>query len=286
MNNNDVVMNVYDAYNLYNIEKRHPILRDKVVGQLLLRHGDDYDQKLPEFDFKIPEVIKYSKFNESKYEHDVLISCFQDPVHMISVNIPYDFYAHQQFLPSTYTYDIDTKEHKFGSMDGAEFSEMLNYIATNGIKNPLFMRLNGEVLSSIDDETSMIMFIAKILKLPSIPVTIYLSNENIAKNYLIEAINDNTENRKSMYKNLGFMKNVFDPYLIIHKPTDTIDSSIANQYSVFTNDDLAVVRYRINDNIINPNEEKINKIHKEMHDKEIESINNDINNLIKDLIGE
>ena len=294
MNNSDVVMTIYDAYSLYNITKRNEVLRDKVIGQTLLRPDDSYDQTLPEYEFIVHNIVPYTKFINVKYEPEVFVPCFQDPIPMISVNIPYSFYMHQPLPHDIYNWDIDTKEHKFGSLNDIEFEKLLTEICTNGITKPLFMRMHGEVLSAVDEETNLILFIAKILKLPSIPVNIYLSNEDVGKNHLMDAVINSTENNQEIYKNIGFMKSVFEPYMIIHKENDTIISNNIDKYRVFSTDNNLVIRYlistastastlSIDQNIdVNP----IEDIHKEMHDKEIQKINSDITDIIKNLLGQ
>lgn len=288
MTNSDVVISVYDAYSLYNISKRNEILRDKIVGQLLIRHNDDYDQTLPKYEFIIPKNIKYSKFNNKKYESNVLVSCFQDPVHILSVDIPYSFYSYQPLPHNIYTFDIDKKIHRFGSLYENEFNKLLDDICINGITKPLFMRMNGEVLSSTDEETNLTLLIAKLLKLPSIPVNIYLSNEDIGKNHLIDAVMYDSNN-KSIYKNIGFMKNVFEPYMIVHKPNDQIINDNIQKYTVFSDDDNLIIRYLNSNEDIdfqNYSNSDIKYLHNKMANKEVEKINKEIDKVIKYLNGQ
>ena len=291
MNNTDVVVNVYDAYSLYDISRRNEILRDKISGQLLIRHNDDYDQTLPSFDFNIPENIKYTYFVKSKYEANVLVSCFQYPVHILSVNIPYSVYSSQPLPPSVYTWNIDTNEHRFGYMNGTDFNEMVNEIATNGIRKPIFMRLNGGVLSAVDDETNMILFIARLLHLPFIPVNIYLSNEVVGINLLIDAIVSNIKNKETLYRNITSMNNIFGSNILIHRPNDDMSKySNINQYPIFSSDEYSVVRYYDSNIpvaiINNVNDEDIVNIHKQNIARENEKINNKINDALKKLFGE
>ena len=160
MNDTDVFMTVYDSYALYDLSKRNDLLKDKITGYSISRHIGDFDegfeQSLPVYEFEIPANIKYTKFSIRKYKPNLMVSCFQDPVRMISVNLPYRFYSMQPLPPNIYNYDIDDKTHKFGSLNAEEFNQVLKDICENGITKPLFMRLNGEILSSNDEETKVI----------------------------------------------------------------------------------------------------------------------------------
>lgn len=293
MNNiNDIFMTVYDAHSLINIEKRFEILRDKIVGHTMLSNHLNGKKEIPKYEFTVPNTVTYNKFVDKKYEPNVLISCFQEPVHIISVNIPYSLYLYQPLPHNIYNWDINANEYRFGSLNEDEFNELLNNVCINGITKPLFMRMNGEVLSAVDDESNLIILIAKLLKLPYIPVNIYLSNEDIGKNYFVDAVIENTKNRQPIYKNIGAMKNIFEPYMIIHRPNEDIRSKNIDKYTVFSTDNNLSIRY-INDiNILSTlssedeDDEEINNLHKEMQNKLMESINNDINNVIKQLNGQ
>lgn len=290
MNDTDILMNVYDSYSLSGVSRRNEILKEKINKNLHVKNYPETKDELPEFDFKIPNNVKYGRFINQAYMSDVMIPCFKDPVHIVSVNIPYDTYIYQPLPISTYNWDIDNKVHVFGGYSIKEFINLFKDICINGIHKPLFMRFDGRILSSIDNETNLIIFIAKLLKLPSIPVSIYLSNEDIGINHLIKGMVYDKRGDIKITNIASINKNLF-PYIIISKEDDDIDfinlqgktQYPAYAYKIFTYNDGYVIRYLdLNNNDDNENEE-ILKQHEEMKEKEIESLSNDVNVVLENL---
>lgn len=284
MNDSDILINVYDSYSLSGISRRNEILKEKINKNLHVKTYPETKDKLPEFDFNIPKNIKYGRFVNHTYMPDVMIPCFKDPVHIVSVNIPYNTYVYQPLPISTYNWDIDNKVHIFGGYSIGEFMNLFEDICTNGIQKPLFMRLDGKILSSIDNETNLIIFIAKLLKLPSIPVSIYLTNEDIGINHLIKGMVYDKIGDITITNIASINKDLF-PYIIISKEDDDTDfinlqsktQYLPSTYRIFTYNEGYVIRYLdLKSNEDNENEE-ILKQHEEMKKKEIESLNNDIN---------
>lgn len=288
-NNKDIVTTVYDAHSACGISKRTDIMKEKISKQLPIKHHSEAYNKLPQFDFKIPKVVKYTQFIRKEYQCNVTVPCFWNRIHMLSTNIPYSYYAHQPLPVSTYNWDINKEEFVFGGYSTNEFLEILSDICTNGIQRPMFMRMNGEILSSVNDETTMILFIAKLLKLPSIPVTIYLSNDDISKNFMMDAM-IHYANSASLYKSINFMNRVFDPYIIIYKPDDDSADGIFGtgspydykKYPVFSSSDHLVVHYL--DTSVESDDSELNEIREQLKDEAESILENDVK-MIKEMIS-
>lgn len=294
MNDIDILMNVYDTHSLSGISRRNEIIKEKINKNLKIKGYPEAKEKLPEFDFKIPTKVRYGKFINNTHKSDIMIPSFKDPVHITSVNIPYSNYVYQPLPISTYNWDIDDNKHIFGGYSVEEFENLFEDICTNGIQEPLFMRLDGKILSSIDDKTNLIIFIAKVLKLPSIPVNVYLTNEDIGINHLVKGMVYDKRGNIRIPDITSINKDLF-PYIIISKEDediDFIDIQSKTQYSpyaykIFNQNEGYIIRYLDLNSIENIDNEDIMKQHELMKEKEIESLNNEINiildNINKDL---
>lgn len=292
INGLDILLNVYDAYSLYNVSRRPAILKDKVEGHLLLcnQHAE-HCHEIHDFEFNVPEIVNYAHFVEKHYEKDVMIPCFQDPVHLVSVNLPYNFYAYQPTPPNIYNWDVEKQEHLFGGMSSSDFMVLVNEVCINGITSPLFMRMNGEILSSNNLETNIILFIAKLLRLPSIPVTLYLSNEDIGKNHLVDALINYTEKRRSMFRSVSSMNHILDPYMVLNKSDQLLELTSgyqASNYRVFSSDKFVTVRYLDNENTsenLEKADDPIAADHEKLRNEASANLSTDVEKMIQSLLG-
>lgn len=289
-NNLDITMNVYDAHSLYNLKKRNKILRSKIVGNSSLRDNGVVQSSIPSFEFKVPTVVKYSKFVNTKYQFDVSLPAFEKPVQMISINIPYSMYSNQPMLPSVYNWDIDKSEHKFCNLNSEQFNSLLQDICENGITKPLFMRMDIKgILTSVDIETNLILFIASILKLPSIPVTVYMSNEYVYRNDLIEGI-INSMNNPDKFNNSAIVNNIFAPYVMINTYSNIISKNINTSFyksidNINDIDMLCLNQNEVPELIVKP-VENINAVALSMKDEMVKKLSDKINESIKSLSDE
>lgn len=233
-NNSDILVNVYDAYSLYDYSIRNEMLKDKIVGINKITHGtDDERMEIPKDTFNIPLTeYEYVKFQKPVYSENVLIPTLEEPVTILSVNIPYEVYSRQLLPINTYTYDIDLKKYMFGSKTREEFMELVMNIANNGITNPLFLRLHGQTLTCPDEEGSLILLAAMLLKLPTIPVHVYLSNEYDATNDLFDDVY-NLSPKHQFYSNPIFINKYFGRKIIVY-PTNITDEALNNLSNAYS----------------------------------------------------
>lgn len=296
-NNKDVMINVYDAYSLVdnNLNRRNEILRDKITGF----HGSSDTINSPKLDitpyddFNIKSNITYSKFLKNKCTDNVLASKFADPLTIISTNIPYSMYSLQPLPVNIYNWDIDKNVFTFGSYSLKKFESLLKDIMEYGISNPLFMRMEGQVLSSPDEETMLTVLAAKILKLPSIPVNIYFTKERAGINRLMDTlIKFNTP--KPIYKNPSFMNSFLAPDIIVHSTNaSSLELQRLNsiypltEYSGINRDEFITIRkFTGTKNKSTNTDPEIEKIVQENLKRAEENINKEISNKIDELNSE
>lgn len=210
----DIFINVYDEYSTINNVERNDLLRDKILG--IDAYRNDPMTQLPKdtFDIKLGKIT-YNKFHKKKYVENVIVPSLMDPVTILSVNLPYEIYSYQQLPINIYTYDVLNKKYLFGSKTKEEFMELVSDIAENGITEPIFLRIHGQTLSSRDEETSLVLLAAMLLKLPSIPVNLYFSSEHYAVNTLFEKTCKYISPSK-LYNNPSFINKILGPEIIVH----------------------------------------------------------------------
>lgn len=134
------------------------------------------------YEFSIPKLLHPS------YAENVDIPTLEYPVTFITINLPYAMYSVQRLPDNIYTYDPETETYQFGSKTKEQFFNLLDDIFKNGIKEPLFLRVHGQTLTSPDEDTLLKMLAASLLKLDTIPVHLYLSDEDSVKNELFETV--------------------------------------------------------------------------------------------------
>lgn len=181
--NDNCVMNIYDGENsLGNFGMRPKVINEKVLLQENIHHD------FPEYDFKAPETINYSVFTKTKYECKVFVECCYNAIPLLSINVPYQFYMDQYIPRNIFTWDIDKKQHCFAGKSPDEFDILMKDICENGIQRPIIMRISKGSISSVNDENMLILLIAKYLRLPSIPITLYISDEDVMVNKVTESL--------------------------------------------------------------------------------------------------
>lgn len=292
-NNQDILVSIYEAEALLNISRRPDVIRDKVDLHSVL--SVDKQIVLKQYPFNITKSLHYTSFGTTKYESGLLVPLLQDPIHILSIDIPYNYYRYQPLHPGVYNWDMDKNTHMFGDMKPEEFETLFNDIVKNGIREPLFMRMDGETLSAPDIKTNVILFIAKLLKIPSIPVNVYLSNEDITCNRLIDAIvAEDVSLQNVICKSTEYMTNIFDPYFILYKEEDPNTPIVkANDkeynvafYKIFKDIGHMKVRYldkSVSENVIEDNEKMIRDHQEYLKNLEEEKINNEVQEMINKL---
>jgi hypothetical protein len=174
-------------------------------------------------------------FNNSNFVYNEYFDSYIDPITILSTNIPYEIYKIQPLPYGIYTQDIDTKEYSFGPYTQEEFEAKIIDIATNGIQNPLFMRLNGGVLSSPEDDTMITILIAKMLKIPYIPVNIYFSNESSLSNKIIDLLGN-----KQLYQSADILNIILQPEFYAYQTGTTI-SDLTKSYEEINHDEFVTI---------------------------------------------
>jgi hypothetical protein len=297
-NNENVTINVYDAFSLTDINKRNQILRDKIIGMRKALNKTTEEDRIMynvnpyDFDFKT-SIIKYTRFVESKYVENVTIPSLKNPATIISVNLPLAMYCVQPLPPNIYNYDIDKKVFTFGTYSANDFDEFLHDLAHYGITEPLFMRMNGQFITSTDERTMLTLFAAILLKIPSIPVNIYFTDESFGSNELMEELFKLGYYDRKLYNGTSYMDFIFAPNIVIRETNYRGSMEINNSpyplstYTEFNSDKYISIRKydpsKANDSTLKSNSEEVENLIK----KNLEDINNkvteEINSVIKKL---
>lgn len=173
--NKDFLMNVYNGVKV-NIPIPSVQNRIRKVS----------DQDLPK-GFEFPEVksVNYTMFNGMKYQQGIRIGKYMYRFPILSVNLPYEFYSQQEIPDHIYTIDFDRQEYNLAGRNPQEMTKLFNEICELGIRKHLFMQIENGKIVSTDDDGYAIMLIATYLKLPTIPVTLYMLNNDTTGNLLI-----------------------------------------------------------------------------------------------------
>lgn len=169
---NDLIMNVYSGDIEYTAN-----------GIAVKRTPIDEDFKV--FQFPSKRKITYTRFMDEAYVHGARISQYMYRFPMISVNLPYEYYSKQEIPEYVYNWDVDRQEFRFGSKNVESFVKKMMRIGSFGINRHIFMQVcNGKIVST-DEEGYLTLLIAMYLKLPTIPVTLYMLNNTSESNMLI-----------------------------------------------------------------------------------------------------
>lgn len=173
--NKDFVMNVYNGVKV-NIPV--PSVQNKI--------RKISDQDLPKgFEFPAVKSVNYTMFNGTKYQQGIRIGKYMYRFPILSVNLPYEFYSKQEIPDHIYTIDFDRQEYNLAGRNPQEMVDLFNEICELGIRKHLFMQIENGKIVSADDDAYAIMLIATYLKLPTIPVTLYMLNNDTDGNLLI-----------------------------------------------------------------------------------------------------
>lgn len=293
--NEDVMVTIYNGEDLFDIDRRPSIIRDRVDLHSVL--SVDKAIVLKQHDFKQFKSMHYTSFGTEVYESGLLIPSLQDPIHVLCIDIPYNYYRYQPLHPSVYNWDMDKNDHVFGDMNSEEFNILYEDILKNGIKDPIFLRMNGEVLSAVDIKDNVILFIAKLLKIPSVPAVVYLSNEDTVRNRIVDAMVDRDESLQNIIcKSTEYMVNMFEPYILLYRDEDPNSAFVRTRekeyniafYKLFS--DIGHMKVRYFDKLVDPdmlenNEKKILEVQSNLEKEANSKLEDDIQKVIDSLIG-
>ena len=165
---------LYKKYNLktckctvYALEKSKNIPQILKAGKII--------KNIPQFNIIKNEKIKYSFFNNIDYF--VLNPCqtgFQYNTYILACNIPYEYYIKAIHLSDAICcYDLDINNYWFANSSKNRFISLINDIKTNGIKEPIALKINGNGQFISSEDCNLRTLIAIYLKLPYIPAIIY-----------------------------------------------------------------------------------------------------------------
>lgn len=115
--------------------------------------------------------INYSVLQEKAYR---IVDCQGIEVYCLFVNLPYDYYKNIKDMDYDIYYDFQEKEFYLSGNKYSEYTELINDIAENGIKNPLYLKIKNGNIVDVQSSHGKLM-IAKMLRLPSVPACLYLT---------------------------------------------------------------------------------------------------------------
>lgn len=125
--------------------------------------------ELPAYDIAFPEKCIYTETEKSYNIIDGSIYC-------LTLNLPYEYYKDIDLPDFTACYDLDNKEFWFTGGGLSEHIETINSVCKNGFLKHILLKIDGGVVVSAKDYYWAIL-IAKELKLPTIPVCLYVTTE-------------------------------------------------------------------------------------------------------------
>jgi len=180
--------------NIYNIEgsKKFP----EFLKKYLL-----YPDKIPQYEYAAPKNIKYTEFSKTKYKN--YFNLDKSPVSCLMTNLPYEYYKDIQLLDFNACYDLNKQDFWFTGDSVCVHNIILDKMAAEGIREPLYLKIDGGTVVSANDY-HWLLLIAKQLKLPSIPVCLYVTGQEI----------DNFEKFMTRKKDKSLISKICAPYII------------------------------------------------------------------------
>lgn len=157
--------------NFYNIEN----MKNNMFSEML----EEEPREIPHFRYlnNLKSLdINYSIFKEKVYR---IIDCQNITVYCLFLDLPYDFYKNLKDMDYDIYYDFQEKEFYLSGTKYTEYIDLINDIAENGIKDPLYMKIKSGNIVDLQSSHGKLM-IAKMLQLPSIPVCLYFTANQTA----------------------------------------------------------------------------------------------------------
>lgn len=145
---------------------------------------------IPNYEFTSPESVVYSEVKKTKYWDKMLISSCRNPIAVLLINLPQKYFSNQILVGNIFTWDIGAEKYQVAGLDVDEVNKRIEKLAANGFDEPLVMRINEGCLTPVDDDTAVNLFLATYLNLPTIPAALYMSDEDVAKNEVVEELHD------------------------------------------------------------------------------------------------
>lgn len=181
---NPMVVNVYGSENSL-LSKRFWEFTDHA------KERDDFiNGNIPECKLDTPVIQKYTAFNEPTYLDEVYIDECQDALAVLAIDLPHKYYSTQILKGNIFTWDIGNQKYQIGGKDLNEINLLINQIAISGITEPLVMRINEGCLTPANNDDAIKLFLATYMNLPSIPVVLYMSDDEAVKNIGYEELHN------------------------------------------------------------------------------------------------
>lgn len=158
-----------------------------IQGKISKIQFEDLPSENFAFNVKTPANVVYTVFDETRYNPKASINKYLFRFPVLSINIPYEYYSIQNIPENIYTWDIDNNEYRFANKSTHEILAMFDDICENGIQTPLFMQISQGKIVSASDDNYIALLIAQYLKLPSIPVTLYMM-KNTSESKLLQSL--------------------------------------------------------------------------------------------------
>lgn len=124
---------------------------------------------IPEYNVEIPDECTLSETEKS-------YNIVNGDIYCLTLNLPYEYYKDIDLPDFTACYDICRNALWFTGGDLNEHIETIKSVAENGFTKHIFLKIDGGVVVSAKDYYWAIL-IAKELKLPTIPVCLYVTTE-------------------------------------------------------------------------------------------------------------
>lgn len=183
----------YIYVNVYNI-------RNKNLPDILKKYVlEEPSKKLPfVYQNELGPQIKYSYFGTKVYN---IIEIDGNVIPYLYVDLPYEYYKDIEAVDLVAYYDINKEDFGFSGTESKGQIELVKDIAENGLYEPLMLKIkNGTVLGTKECHSRFAA--AKMLKLPTIPVCLFMANFTI----------DLLENRIKIKDDKSMINEICSPY--------------------------------------------------------------------------
>lgn len=205
---------------------------------------------IPDYEFASPDTVVYSEIGKSKYWDRMLISSCRNPIAAMTIDLPQKYFSNQILVGNIFTWDINAEKYQVAGLNIDEINKRIEKIAAKGFTKPLVFRINEGCLTPSDDDTSIDLFLATYLNLPTIPAILYLSDEDVAKNTVIEELHDIVHsNLWHDAEAMSYVNDICKPYFYF----ELAEQAQKNAFLIVGGKQTARSQYLTMNNIDDPN---------------------------------
>ena len=151
--------------------------RNASLPDILKKYILEEPTKKPPFRYQneFGPQIKYSYFGTKSYN---IVKIEDNVIPYLYVDLPYEYYKDIEIIDLVAYYDINKDDFGFSGTECKGQIELAKDIAENGLYEPLMLKIkNGTVLGTKECHSRFTT--AKMLKLPTIPVCLFMANFTI-----------------------------------------------------------------------------------------------------------